>query len=116
VSYADLLAQELHSFLDPATGLLAAAHSRIVACPLCGEAPDGQRELFLKRGYRFVACPACGLVFVNPMLRESAGLPLYDGAGSVAEWARVVQTDGQREFDLSLYGALMGFLWGGMPG
>jgi SAM-dependent methyltransferase len=115
-AYQALLERERAGFLDPASGRLSAAVSRAVTCPLCEDAPPDQRELFVTTGYRFVRCTGCGLLFVNPMLRESAGLPLYDGAGSVAEWARVVQSDGQRAFDLSLYRALADLVGADAPG
>jgi hypothetical protein len=115
-AYQDLLEREREGFLDPASGRLAVAVSGAVTCPVCEPLPPDQRELFVTKGYRVVRCTGCGLLFVNPMLRESAGLPLYERAKSVDEWARVVQAEGQREFDLSLYRALMGLVGADAPG
>jgi hypothetical protein len=114
--YQRLLQAERASFIDPRTGRLAEAVSCAASCLLCGDAGPELREAFVSGGYRFVRCPGCGLLCTDPMLRESVGQPLYDGAASLAEWARVARTDGQVDFDLSLYRTLLEFVGAGAPG
>ena len=105
-NYEILLEKELDSFIDKDTHLLCADVSRSIACPLCGMSEKQQRELFIKRGYRFILCIECGLIFVNPMLKSEINQHLYDTSDSLKEWVNILQTESQREFDLALYNSI----------
>ncbi|MDD5194077.1 MAG: methyltransferase domain-containing protein [Candidatus Omnitrophica bacterium] len=106
-SYSELLDKELLSFVDPNTGMLSVAHSSMIDCPICETSSLRQRELFIKRGYRFVLCAGCGLIFSNPSIHNEANRALYDQAPSIKCWSEILQTQDQRGKDLCLYSSLI---------
>lgn len=105
-NYEILLEKELESFIDRDTHLLSADVSYSISCPICGTSEKQQRELFIKRGYRFILCIECGLIFVNPMPQPEINQHLYNTADSLKEWNKILQTESQREFDIALYNSI----------
>lgn len=104
--YAIALDKELSRFVSTRTGSLNPRDAVARCCPVCGAVLARQRQLFIKRGYRFVSCSDCGLIFANPMLREPLVAALYENSACIKEWFKVMLSSGQREFDLKNYGQL----------
>lgn len=102
-SYKELLEAEIKSFLSPATGRPDASRTVKRDCDACGLPFEKQRELFVKRGFRFVLCPKCGLIFANPFLKPKGIERLYASAPSLDFWAKSMLDPERRKLDRALY-------------
>ena len=95
--YFEERAKELRALVDPETGLLSAAYSKVVPCPLCGS--DAYDEIFVKEGFPFVRCSDCELVFSNPQVDESLVLNEYRTGVAADMWIDVLTSPRQVELD-----------------
>ncbi len=79
-TYRELRASDLLDILDSTTGELSPRYALKRSCPAC--AGSAATLSFRKEGFNFVTCDACELLYVNPVLSETALATWYATAES----------------------------------
>jgi SAM-dependent methyltransferase len=85
-------------FLDKETGVFLEEFTEKRLCPVCKN--NAELEMFYKEGGRYVKCQDCGMVYINPVFKDSALKDYYEQ--NHAYQSEIVESD-PGEFYINIY-------------